>query len=620
MSIRRLGFLLCALVVIALAGPRGVQASEEFDTSLETTYTVGLNGVTTVQHHIKLTNKTPTLFISRYGLKVSSGTISNVTVLSNNNRLNAEVVAARSQTTIGIIFPDKIVGEGKVRDIIIRYQNPDAAIISGQVLEIAVPALGSPEEYSQYRLILKTPAQFGQPSRVSTDQYKSTEENGVVTTLFSNVKNQGISVIFGTSQIFDLTLRYNLENPTSNPGITQIALPPDTAYQRMYYHALDPLPRSIKTDQDGNWIATYQLPAQSTVTVLLNAQAQVSLQPRSNFPVQPPTSELTRIQPYWETSDTTVLQLAAQYTSPSSIFQYVVDTLEYDYDRINQGAERLGAALALSQPERALCQEFTDSFVAIARAAGIPARRIAGYAYTQNSVLRPLSLVQDILHAWPEYYDAEQQQWIQIDPTWQNTTGGNDYFRQFDLNHIAFAIQGESSSLPSPAGSYKTQNLDTKDVEVSFSDRFPDVVPQLQPRLEPMKGLGISIPGQYQLSLTNQTGRAWYGLNWTLTSSDPTITVTPTQHQTSSALLPFQSVSQHITISNPAWFQGKTTTIQLTGYVSDQDTPISLQIDAYAGPRFVAVLFQPVTLLALGGGGILLTLGAGSLLVFRQRR
>ncbi len=113
--------------------------------------------------------------------------------------------------------------------------------------------------------------------------------------------------------------------------------------------------------------------------------------------------------------------------------------------------------------------EFTDLFIALARAAGIPAREIVGYAYTTNSRLRPLSLVADVLHAWPEYYDSEKQTWIPIDPTWANTTGGVNYFDKLDFNHITFAIHGFSSELPYAAGFYKRSGKNSKDVMVRFA-------------------------------------------------------------------------------------------------------------------------------------------------------
>jgi hypothetical protein len=114
--------------------------------------------------------------------------------------------------------------------------------------------------------------------------------------------------------------------------------------------------------------------------------------------------------------------------------------------------------------------EFTDLFIAIARAAGIPARQAVGYAYTTNSRLRPLSLISDVLHAWPEYYDFDKKVWIAVDPTWANTTGGVNYFDKLDFNHIVFALQGVSSNYPYPAGFYRRNGKTTKDVAVDFAN------------------------------------------------------------------------------------------------------------------------------------------------------
>ncbi len=63
-----------------------------------------------------------------------------------------------------------------------------------------------------------------------------------------------------------------------------------------------------------------------------------------------------------------------------------------------------------------------------------------------------MSLVKDVLHAWPEYYDESKKTWIMIDPTWGNTTHGMDYFSSLDFEHITFVIKGLSSTYPVPAG------------------------------------------------------------------------------------------------------------------------------------------------------------------------
>jgi hypothetical protein len=135
---------------------------------------------------------------------------------------------------------------------------------------------------------------------------------------------------------------------------------------------------------------------------------------------------------------------------------------------------------ALDNPDSAVCLEFTDLFIALARSAGIPAREVDGYAHTENERQRPLSLEEDILHAWPEYYDYERQTWVMVDPTWGKTTGGVDYFDTFDFDHIAFVIKGEDSVYPVPAGGYKSSTGPrTRDISVSFDPEFKKPQPSL---------------------------------------------------------------------------------------------------------------------------------------------
>jgi hypothetical protein len=117
--------------------------------------------------------------------------------------------------------------------------------------------------------------------------------------------------------------------------------------------------------------------------------------------------------------------------------------------------------------------EYTDLFIAIARAAKIPAREINGYAYSDNPKIKPLSLVSDVLHAWPEYWDSGKKVWVAIDPTWQDTTGGADFFNKLDLRHFTFVIHGVDPQKPYPPGSYKLGANPQKDVFVNLG-HLPD--------------------------------------------------------------------------------------------------------------------------------------------------
>jgi transglutaminase-like putative cysteine protease len=68
------------------------------------------------------------------------------------------------------------------------------------------------------------------------------------------------------------------------------------------------------------------------------------------------------------------------------------------------------------------CNEHTQLYVALARAAGIPARVAAGLAYLDGKFY---------YHAWPEVW---LERWVAVDPT----------FGQFpaDASHLRFTVGG----------------------------------------------------------------------------------------------------------------------------------------------------------------------------------
>src|SRR5262249_27238144 len=69
-----------------------------------------------------------------------------------------------------------------------------------------------------------------------------------------------------------------------------------------------------------------------------------------------------------------------------------------------------GTALGVLDRKAGACVEHTLLFVALARAAGVPAREVGGVAYVKAE--KPLFG----WHAWAEIHDGRQ--WVSIDPTW----------------------------------------------------------------------------------------------------------------------------------------------------------------------------------------------------------
>lgn len=621
----RVSKLLCAVaffICLYFAALSSVAAQDApFDTTLETTYEVNQEGITNVTHKFTITNKTPTTFLKQYGLKLHSTQIDNIVVKNNNKDLTPEIKKESNRTEVGINFPDEVVGQGKRRTFTISYNTPDIADIAGRVLEIQIPPFAGSEQYTNHKVILYTPIQFGRAIRVTPQQTNFTiDPKGVVTT-FDQPTGSAISAFFGEEQYYKMTLRYNLENESSSTGIAQIALPPDTSYQRIHIFSLEPPTNDIKIDKDGNWIATYVLEPQTTLPVYVTAAVKLTLEPNSQIPVPAPITEHLDAAKYWETSSSLIQEKAQQFQTPEDIYKHVVSTLTYSYPALETDTvlERLGGETAFLRPEEAVCQEFTDSFIAVARAAGIHARRLTGYAYTQNTTLRPLSLESDILHAWPEFYDSSQGRWHPVDPTWENTTGGIDYFHNFDLSHIVFAINGTSSTAPNPAGSYKPAAGNTKDIEVTFADNFPSIQPDLEVNIYPIKMFGFSLPGQYILSITNKTGQAWYDMNIQI-QADDTDVVAHLETLSPLAILPNQTIQLPLQMQSQSGALLKPAPSSVTVSLPGAEKLYDQRHELTAGHQIASKLKDANLVLGVVSGIAIVAIGAGSILVFRGGR
>lgn len=451
-----------------------VLAQEEYSTSNETNFIILSSGDAQVSQQISLKNLESKTFISSYSIIIEGKKPSNIKVSDQNkDNLPFEVKEDFSTTIILINFQDSLVGKNKERVFTISYNLSNVAVKNGDVWDISIPKIKKIEVVQEYNLTVLVPVSFGDLAYISPDTNSKIVLNSFYTFSFSkaDLLKSGIVAAFGKFQTFSFNLTYHLKNPNSKKGDLEIALVPDTAYQKVYYKEIVPNPRAIRLDDDGNWLASYRLNENQEIEVKASLITQIFAHPQENYPKVSPLKYpylLSQTQ-YWQTTDAEIAKIAALLKTPRQIYDFVVNKLEYDYSRIKENLPRFGSKDALANPAKAICMEFTDLFIAITRAAGIPAREINGYAYTENPKLQPLSLVTDVLHSWPEYWDSSKNEWKPVDPTWEDTTGGIDYFDKFDLAHVTFVIHGKESNFPYPAGSYKSlNNTQQKDVLVEF--------------------------------------------------------------------------------------------------------------------------------------------------------
>src|SRR3989344_4170137 len=460
-----------------------VFAAEEFSTSYDVTYDVSGDGVTTVTEKVTLKNLTSEYYATNFSLTIGSTAISDVTASDPSGPLETKIEKKGSATTLSVKFNQQVVGIGKTLPWTLTFKSKDFASKQGSVWEVSVPKVVASSNLEGYNLTLAVPTSFGNPTSITPPPIKQTSDFNKLFLIFTKAQlsDQGVLANFGDKQLFDFDLNYHLENPNLVPVLTNIALPPDTDFQDVVFSRIDPQPINVTVDEDGNYLAWYKLARNQKLDVRVIGSSKLYIDSKTKNPFLSDDLKLKYIKStkYWDSNHPTIRTKLTEIlgsSPPLSNFEkakliqrWVANNLKYDSNRLSgKSVERLGAVTALANPTEAVCMEFTDLFIALARAAGIPARELNGYAYTANPELRPLSLTRDILHAWPEFWD-DSKGWVMVDPTWESTTGGVDYFTKLDLNHFAFVVKGISSEQPVPAGSYKYNGTESRDVKVEFA-------------------------------------------------------------------------------------------------------------------------------------------------------
>lgn len=445
-----------------------------FDISVNAKYDIHDDGITTVSQTITITNKTEFYYTPTYTVSVGFGDIENIQATNKDGVIPTTLDDKNPNSkSIKLAFPKRYTGLSESNAFTLQFDTKDIAKKQGNIWEVNIPGIEEPDDFSNYNSTITVPPSFGLASIIKPSTKGATSDKIVLSK--DEIGKSGVYILYGDKQYYSFSLKYNISNPNLFPVSTEIALPPQTNYQNVITSSFSILPEDVRRDSDGNWIAEYKLSPQQKEQVVVNGVVEVLSQPQSEELSAQQISNYTKSVKFWNTKDNEILKVAATLATPQDIYDYVVKTLSYNYSKIATDNIRLGGGGALKDPKNSVCLEFTDLFVTLARAKGIPARSVEGFAYTQNSKLRPLSLVNDILHAWPEYYDKGQKKWIMVDPTWGNTTKGMDYFNSLDFQHVAFVVKGEDSEYPIPAGGYKFDR-ESKDVEMRFakeSDFFP---------------------------------------------------------------------------------------------------------------------------------------------------
>ncbi len=201
--------------------------------------------------------------------------------------------------------------------------------------------------------------------------------------------------------------RYELSNPdvhaVSNANLSVSVPLPSGLGQRVDAIQAN-YPYSQQTDAEGNsrLIFTFK-----ELAPLAHKQIEIKVSLHSGLPSEPLLlSEASRqayLQPeaLVQSDDPQIKALAQQLTvaekpmqSAKNIYHWVIDNLHYTHN----SPIAHGAQVALTQ-RSGDCTEYMHLVMALARAAGIPARGVSGYVYSQNGVVKAADY-----HDWAELY------------------------------------------------------------------------------------------------------------------------------------------------------------------------------------------------------------------------
>jgi len=418
-----------------------------------------------------------------YDFLIRSRDIKNLKITTNTGlSIKPQQEITTEGTKIVFAFPAAIVGKNKAQTYKVNYLNSDFVMGSGNSTELVIPPLGIADNHASMSATVMVAA--SNCPNIYTDPLpeEQTSTNGIITYAYGSLTNTSSLFVRCTDKRFiTMNLNYSLENTNMTPIETQITLPPDTQYQQFEFTNIEPKPISLSTDNDGNPIATYKLEPKEQQQISVSAKGILSVVSNAvSWPAEMNHSYLSS-QPYWPTNDSRIKKKTESMNQPNQILQYLSESTSYDNAPTNQ-TTRHGAKQLDSDPTHFTGQDYVDAFVTLMRGSGIMSRRLVGYTGSSSSI-RPHTVIADKLHAWADYYDAQTNSWIQVDPTWKAITHSNLFSPIQDMHHIVLAINGSSDSTPYPAGFYSTTTNPTPVISVTDNDPFTLNLPTIHANL-----------------------------------------------------------------------------------------------------------------------------------------
>lgn len=419
----------------------------------------------------------------------------------NGNALNFETRKTEANGIIVTVAFPNVIDQNNPETITLTYRSYGLLISVGAIRDIFIP--GYPETYSlidnetteTITTSVRIPASIGAINLVSQDvPVTSSGEFREMNIPFELLLGKTFWIQLGNEQFYFFDLSQEVPKSTSVPFVlntVELPLPRDITSgpveQEVFFTELSPEPFEIKTDRDGNLIAVYKVPASQTNEIIIKGYARQNQSSSfditnagtlSDIPVDLAT-QYTLPGEFWEVDHPEIASAAATLKGDSTdvyeildkTYNFVIDLIDYDFVKKYGINERQGALETL-RGGGAVCMEYSDLFISLMRAQGVPARAAFGFGYSSSDYESRNE--RRINHQWAEVYLPAQDTWINVDTTWGDfgsTLHGGD------LNHFYSHVASTNPETPSTTQlSYigTIQDIPDREMDIQILESLPE--------------------------------------------------------------------------------------------------------------------------------------------------
>ncbi|MEP7103905.1 MAG: transglutaminase domain-containing protein [Candidatus Dojkabacteria bacterium] len=359
----------------------------------------------------------------------------------------------------------------------LEYNSYGLLVKSGNIRDVYVPAFAQDYVFSdsQYEEDVETkvviPKSLGEINFVLPNSTRTEDsDNFIINFNKEDLVGQTGWIQIGTKQYYNFSIKQSYVQ-TSPFGFIQnsykILIPRDinagVIKQRVYFSKISPEPYSVTNDEEGNLFAEFRVPSNESGDILIEGYAELNQDNSVDFKNSGKLSDIdpqivkgnTSSAQYWESDSPEIKAAVAEiftgkdinsmsiYDISQTIYNFVINKI--DYSNIKRfGINARQGALATLKGGAAVCMEYSDLYIALMRAVGVPTRAAFGFGY--SALDNADAGDNTINHQWAEVYIPSIKSWIGVDTTWGEN--GNILIGG-DLNHFYTHVANKSPTTPS---------------------------------------------------------------------------------------------------------------------------------------------------------------------------